>query len=482
MRFDYLKSFRFYCMAAVIGCATGVAPTVAIAVQSDNLTESPAARSDHDKSATRAKSTRRFGSLDFAIDEQMFNALCDCIRLDAGQRHQAGAIHATYLADALEFGNQLQQEILDAGFREYGEIFQRAREEHKASKEYQDTRQPMPHDKYPWEELQTIFVRYTEVQIRGLKKSDARVEQFYGDLEPLLTDDQLPRMPEVRRLMRRLNYFERSFDELTGIAAPLSRQNYVLPRVEPHRLLTLASEAVTNVTVLWTELELEQSDESVEEKLRAAREELETLLESYRVSVDLFLVERQSDRRRMPVFKEGENIGNYSAGTKDTRERWNRLFPIVDGCNRQIAELLGRTFEEKTSKDWLSQYEKSFCPSLTAPRAPDLFVQWISTRRDALPEHVFAIERVVAEYRAKHDFMTTRTIAAGVQLLGATGTTRYDDLKAKYNRGIDDVHKLIASTIRSATTSLTKEQAVEFNKYIDDQIASDDSLLGPSGM
>jgi len=293
------------------------------------------------------------------------------------------------------------------------------------------------------------------------QEADVLLESLYAKLEGILADDQRDRLPQVRRLVRRMNKLggERIHN--------LARFSYYFDLID----------VVRAASVEGGELRPLMADPAaaLPDDVRAARAAVDAALLEYELRMDDVLIERQRHRRRID-HREADDmlVSGEDRRGRATIDRWAaewcRLFRATDEPAGRIAQAVAEALGEDAARRWVLRYWRAWDENLFRDMPLDGAETWLAERREALGDDLHrALSDMLPPYAARLDELRLRAFEAAARVrCHSYSVYGNDGPQLQYADAVFDLMAWHARTLDRMAALLDEKQAEAFRKAFDD--------------
>jgi len=398
--------------------------------------------------------SRVFESVDLVCEAWMLEPICTHLSLDETQSAAVTQAFEVYFDKVTTLDAAVKQRVDDAGFRRFAELSEAAR--------YRGVDPP-------WDEMNQLSIQFKKESIAGHREGDALLQEFYEQIQLILTPKQQELFERIPRLVRRLNSKRRNRN---SVKADFSGS------MDLFELVAEAGKDDGELHFIFDDdPERDDADRLVE-----LRDEINSILMIYEIEFDALRLEILRQRRTPPLSTYQVRITPQSNPGRDMRRRWMRYYKLTESAVVQIAAVAERGMDSNTSEAWLDRFYQRLCPDLYAARWPDRIMKWLSARDDATKEQIELTSLLQTEYFTQRHQTRRAAIAAGIKAkrehFNPQGT---EPLQLKYSRRLLHLRQLIQRVRDRFQALLTPEQLGDLDQeFLQIKLYGQVSLLGPN--
>lgn len=387
-----------------------------------------------------------FSTLDLIVVPSIFEAIADHLSLDVDQRVAALKFHQAYLEQARALDETVTQRVNDAGLRQTEQLSQAARQRGKPQ---------------PLTEMKELRTAWEHEKIAGLKRSDGLLEQFYGNLEGLLHEDQHVQFEGVPALVRRLSARLRGAED------------------ERHGAIWGEFSGVLDLGDILADAMKDHAEfENAPEDFRIGVYEV-----VYRYEDQMDAYRREDLTKRRTPLPPDEPLVYYRSdprGQADIRS-WRQRFKTLYAGVQDVAVEAENKFGVEKADLWRERFQRALAPSLFEKVWPDGMLEWLTSRQDVEPGQVDAGKPIVDAFRLQQSQLRAPAIRTGIELKGTLG----DDValqaaRLRNGRALLAIRQLNERTVGSFRSLLTTEQAKDLDRDLESAKQVAPRVMGPN--
>ncbi len=398
--------------------------------------------------------SRVFKTVDLVIEAWMLEPIGTYLLLDESQTATVTQSFEVYFDKVMALDAAVKQRVDDAGFRRFAELSEAAR--------YRGVDPP-------WDEMTELSIQFKKEIIAGHHDSDALLNEFYEQIQLILTPHQQELFERVPRLVRRLNAQRR---RRGAVQADFSGSMDIFE---------LVAEAAEDGEELHAIFDDDPESDDID-RLVEPKDEISTILMIYEIEFDALRIEILKGRRTPPPSTYQVNFSPQSDRGRDLRRQWMRYYTLTESAVVQIAAVAERGIDVNASEAWLDRFHRRLCPELYADRWPDRMMEWLVARDDATAEQIEITSLLQTEYLTQRHQTRRAAIVAGIKAkrkhFAPEGTA---PLQLKYSRRLLQLRQSIQRVRDRFRALLTPEQQADLDQeFVRIKRYGEVGLLGPN--
>jgi len=335
--------------------------------------------------------------LDQVVHRELFDQMCRLLDLTEQQTKIAASLYGEYRSRIDVVSTALTENVSD--------LERQIREVDKARRAADGT---LTESSLRGELMQSFLLRVAQAN----READVVLEQWFDELELLLTDAQKARFSSVPRLVRRYNFNARA-----------SGSNFadVLRVVDVSRLVDEASAEDGELQFIVT-----MDDQSSEDT--SPNRQLQLILHDYEIALDAIIAERLAETRDLSPTMDGGKVYDLGNPDQETRQwmresatRWARTYNINSSTADRIAFLIEQASGLDDRYAWEDRFRAAYAPQLMARQFIDSIPAFINRRNEIAQDTRTAAIAIYEEYCMKRRQLRAEAFQTAVRNVRDTG-------------------------------------------------------------
>lgn len=404
------------------------------------------------KEIAAGQSAYRYKDLDVVVDQDIFDSICDVLKLSESQRQVAENRFDLYAKVIQEIEAETHKARLDAGLEELDRWdehhlkMQNPTAKHRIS----DSGLDQQYSEDDIQRLQFLQFECNKIRLAGRIKAEEQMDAWLYDLALTFNFDA-DTQARVRRLIWR-----RLFTVDVRHQRRLQDGNV---SVDLLSLVKLASQPDGELYLLI-------DTESTGSGEPSGDEQLHSILEDYELELDRVIRTLHRAKYRDKPNPDQKLVYDVTDPEfpdlrKQKAIRFAQRYDVIASTSTQIGTLLEMEIGSAARISWEDRVNRALYPLLYKDRWVDRIVDWLAGRSDATNDQLDHVKLVFQDYVEKRRHNRQRTLAAAVRLAKhhyLPDPLAIHSMDLAWGRSALDLHRLSKRTIRYMTAVLTPEQ------------------------